>query len=142
MKIDQIIHAYNTLTQPRTSHRDGNKAKVSQHFIKSNLGGETLLHFSQTKHHTHYSYYTTMYSIHHIRNQDTRKYRKGARLCSVTRVCMICPAIGLPPPSAPPALPGPVIQISSGRCSRSSFPVIGPDPGRRPPIGWGPGTNK
>ena len=55
MKIDQIIHAYNTLTQPRTSHRDGNKAKVSQHFIKSNLGGETLLHCSQTKH-THYSY--------------------------------------------------------------------------------------
>ena len=48
MKIDQIIHAYNTLTQPRTSHRDGNKAKVSQHFIKSNLDGETLLHFSQT----------------------------------------------------------------------------------------------
>ena len=83
MKIDQIIHAYNTLTQPRTSHRDGNKAKVSQHFIKSSLGGETLLHFSQT-----YSL-----PIRHIRNQDTRPYRRGARLCSVTvsltRVCMI-----------------------------------------------------
>ena len=44
-----------TIHSHSLTHRDGNKAKVSQHFIKSNLGGETLLHFSQTKH-THYSY--------------------------------------------------------------------------------------
>ena len=123
MKIDQIIHAY-TYT---ASHRDGNMAKVTRRFIKSNLGWETLhspkVICSQVKTVLSLEEAWCILQILHTRNQDTRTQIVNARLYSLMpHVCwsecdlgqwllLVCRRPVLRPPALPVIQIRPLLQI-------------------------------